>query len=143
MSKELETKCPSGDTLLLTGNVVDNPKLLQAVEEYKNTFHGEDFDEFDLFEKQPKMKKQYSSKQRKIHKLKRENVVLGQQRSQLRKDVLKMLSCSLNCNSHTINILFDSVANVSEKIGKNSNKIQRLRTQIQQEKKLNEYSNCT
>ena len=89
------------------------------------------------------MKKQYSNKQRKIHKLKRINCVLGQQRSQFRKDMLKMLSCSLNCNSYTINILFDSVAKMSEKIGKNSNKIQRLRTLIQQEKKLNEYSNCT
>lgn len=87
--------------------------------------------------------KMYSSKQRKIHKLKRINCVLGQQRSQLRKDMLKMLSCSLNCNSYTINILFDSVANLSERIGKNSNKIQRLRTLIQQEKKLDEYSNCT
>ena len=83
------------------------------------------------------MKKQYSSKQRKLHKLKRVNCVLGQQRSQLRKDMLKMLSCSLNCNSYTINILFDSVAKMSEKIGKNSAKIQRLRTQIQQSKSLN------
>ena len=160
MSKELETKCPSGDTLLLTGNVVDNPKLLQAVEEYKNTFHGEDFDEFDLFEKQPKMKKQYSSKQRKIHKLKRENVVLGQKR--------KLLENSLHFeyevwkNTHVAqerhNRCFEGILNscariikndlnnlnkVSEQIGKNSTKIQRLRTQIQQEKKLNEYSNCT
>ena len=97
------------------------------------------------------MNKQYSSKQRKIHKLKRINCVLGQQRSQLRKEMLKMLSCSLNCNSYTLNIVFDSIARMSEKIGKNSAKIQRIRTQIQQskslktyeEKKLNEYSNCT
>lgn len=86
------------------------------------------------------MKKQYSSKQRKLHKLKRVNCVLGQQRSQLRKGMLKMLSCSLNCNSYTLNIVFDSIARMSEKIGKNSAKIQRLRTQIQQEKKLNEHS---
>ena len=88
------------------------------------------------------MKKQYSSKQRKIHKLKRINCVLGQKRSHFRKEMLKVLSCSLNCNSYTISMLFDSVVNMSEKIGKNSAKIQRLRTQIQQEKN-NEHSNCT
>lgn len=87
------------------------------------------------------MKKQYSSKQRKLHKLKRINCVLGQQRSHFRKEVLKMLSCSLNCNSYTINILFDSVAKMSEKIGKNSAKIQRLRTQIQQSKSSEEQPN--
>ena len=86
------------------------------------------------------MKKQYSSKQRKLHKLKRINCVLGGKRRRYEKDMLEMLSCSLNCNSYTLNIVFDSIARMSEKIGKNSAKIQRLRTQIQQEKKLNEHS---
>ena len=81
-----------------------------------------------------KMKKQYMNKERKLWKLKRKNVVLGQQRSCLKQNIISLFSCSLNCNAYTLNIMFDSVANLSEKIGKNSAKIQRLRTQIQQER---------
>ena len=106
------------------------------------------------------MKKQYTNKERKLWKLKRKNVVLGQKR--------KLLENSLHFeyevwkNTHVdqerYNRCFEGVLNscakiirndlnnlnkVSEQIGKNSAKIQRLRTQIQQEKKLNEYSNCT
>ena len=100
--------------------------------------------------------KRYSSKQRKLHKLKRENVVLGQKRS----CYLKRFNCEKFV--HTLGYInptdceFDlreikTIFNLSEKIGKNSAKIQRLRTQIQQskslntseEKKLNEHSNCT
>ena len=167
MSKELEIKFHSGATISFIGEDsgeslkgFDNTKILQALGEYNNTDHGKDFEEFDLFEKQPKMKKQYSSKQRKLHKLKRENVVLGQKR--------KLLENSLHIeyevwkNTHVARekynrrfegilnscekIIFNDLNNlnkVSEQIGKNSAKIQRLRTQIQQEKMLNEYSNCT
>lgn len=135
MSKELEIKCPSGATLLLTGKDVDNPKLLQTVEEYKKTFHGENFYEFDLFEKQPKMKKQYSNKQRKLHKLKRINCVLGQKRRRLI-TVAEGMFLSGKFNIFTVNSYGCNVAAISEKIGKNSAKIQRLRTQIQQEKSL-------
>lgn len=150
MSKELEIKCPSGATILLTGEDVDNPKLLQAVEEYKKTFHVEEFEEFDLFEKQPEMKKQYSSKQRKIHKLKRINCVLGQKRRRLI-ILAEGMFLSRKFNIFTVNSYGCKVAEISEKIGKNSAKIQRLRTQIQQskslntseEKKINEHSNCT
>ena len=93
------------------------------------------------------MKKQYSSKQRKIHKLKRKNVVLGQKRNcYLRRFNCKKFVHTLgyvnprDCefDLHEIKTIF----NLSEKIGKNSAKIQRLRTLIQQEKKANEYSNC-
>ena len=96
------------------------------------------------------MKKQYSSKQRKIHKLKRENVVLGQKRSKFLKS-FKLEGYTKPDGTFWITQSFRHfededvmyIANLSEKIGKNSAKIQRLRTQIQQEKKLNEYSNCT
>lgn len=71
------------------------------------------------------MKKDYSSKQRKVWKLKRANVVIGQQRSSLLKNHDDIW------NSNSINKLIK----LSEKIGKNSAKIQRLRTLIQQEKK--------
>lgn len=82
------------------------------------------------------MKKQYSSKERKIWKLKRANVKLGQQRSSLLKNHDDIWSDGLNTwgndwNSNSINKLIK----LSEKIGKNSAKIQRLRTLIQQEKK--------
>ena len=96
------------------------------------------------------MKKQYSSKQRKIHKLKRENVVLGQKRAALFYRIL-CYGANYNLTHHRHISLNIKMCNLSEKIGKNSAKIQRLRTQIQQskslntseEKKLNEHSNCT
>jgi hypothetical protein len=88
------------------------------------------------------MKKPYSSKQRKLHKLKRINCVLGQKRRHLI-TVAEGMFLSGKFNIFTINSYGCNVAEISEKIGKNSSKIQRLRTQIQQEKKLNEHSNCT
>ena len=88
------------------------------------------------------MKKQYTNKERKLWKLKRKNVVLGQKRRRLITVTEKMLLRG-KINIFTINSYGWNVAEISEKIGKNSAKIQRLRTQIQQEKKLNEYSNCT
>ena len=86
------------------------------------------------------MKKEYTNKQRKVWKLKRKNVVLGQWREQLLQKGLnnsilrtyhdrepEMLSCLDIFDIYRISALsFD--------IGKNSNKIQRLRTLIQQEK---------
>lgn len=141
MSKELEIKFHSGATISFIGEDsgeslkgFDNTKILQALEEYNNTDHGEDFEEFDLFEKQPKMKKQYSSKQRKLHKLKRENVVLGQKRSEL---FYRILSYRVNNLSYDRHISLNrELCDLSQRIGKNSAKIQRLRTQIQQEKAL-------
>lgn len=84
------------------------------------------------------MKKQYSSKHRKLHKLKRINCVLGQQRRHLI-TVAEGMFLSGKFNIFTVNSYGCNVARISEKIGKNSAKIQRLRTQIQQEKKLNEH----
>ena len=141
MSKELEIKFHSGATISFIGEDsgeslkgFDNTKILQALEGYNNTDHGKDFEEFDLFEKQPKMKKQYSSKQRKIHKLKRENVVLGQKRSEL---FYRILSYRVNNLSYDRHISLNrELCDLSQRIGKNSAKIQRLRTQIQQEKAL-------
>ena len=88
------------------------------------------------------MKKQYSSKQRKLHKLKRVNCVLGQKRSRFI-TVVEGMFLSGKFNIFTVNSYGCNVAIISEKIGKNSAKIQRLRTQIQQEKKLNEHSSVT
>ena len=83
------------------------------------------------------MKKQYSSKQRKIHELKRENVKLSSARKAI-------LSCKEHYNNAKYHYYckddFKKLFSISEKIGMNSAKIQRLRTQIQQEKKLNEHS---
>ena len=86
------------------------------------------------------MKKEYTNKQRKLWKLKRENVVLGQWREQLLQKGLnnstlrtypdrdpEMLPCLDIFEIYRISAL-------SFEIGKNSNKIQRLRTLIQQEK---------
>ena len=83
------------------------------------------------------MNKQYSSKQRKLHKLKRENVRLGQQHRQVEWYIATKNTCPVNEL-----LLFKTLYDLAFKIGKNSAKIQRLRTQIQQEKKLNEHSNC-
>ena len=97
------------------------------------------------------MKKQYSSKQRKIHKLKRENVVLGQKRKLLENSLhfeyevwknthvdqekhSRCLEGILNSCAKIIKNDLNNLNKVSEQIGKNSAKIQRLRTLIQQEK---------
>ena len=104
------------------------------------------------------MKKQYSSKQRKIHKLKRENVVLGQKRKLLENslqfeyevwknthvDQEKHNRCFegiLNSCAKIIKNDLNNLNKVSEQIGKNSAKIQRLRTLIQQEKVSGNKSN--
>lgn len=80
------------------------------------------------------MKKQYSSKQRKIHKLKRENVVLGQKRKACYKEVKVYFTLWGNSGNGQAQLWLRKIENLSEQIGKNSNKIQRLRTLIQQEK---------
>ena len=80
------------------------------------------------------MKKQYSSKQRKIHKLKRENVKLGQQRKACYKEVKAYFTLWGNSGNGQAQLWIHKIEKISEQIGKNSNKIQRLRTLIQQEK---------
>ena len=87
------------------------------------------------------MKKQYSSKQRKIHKLKRLNVKLGQQRKACYKDVKAYFTLWGNSGNGQAQLWLRKIENLSEQIGKNSAKIQRLRTLIQQEKVSGNKSN--
>ena len=87
------------------------------------------------------MKKEYTNKQRKIWKLKRLNTKLGQKRSQflnsfklkgyIKPDGTFWITQSFR-HFEDVDVMY--IANLSEQIGKNSNKIQRLRTLIQQEK---------
>lgn len=79
------------------------------------------------------MKKEYTIKQRKVCKLKRLNVKLGQQRRHL-SNTLYILNNKSELFSGLLMSLTVQLKSISEQIGKNSNKIQRLRTLIQQEK---------
>ena len=88
------------------------------------------------------MSNKYSNMERKVWKLKRKNVKLGQQKRAFVKRVEdNFISGKFNLN--TLNTLVCIVAGYSEQIGKNSYKIQKLRLLLQQEKKVNEHSNCT
>ena len=117
---------------LLNTGINDNLKLKSSVEKYRETMHGEDFEDFDLFEK-TEVQKLRSSKQRKIWKLKRKNVVLGQQRRAMYNQLVTLSNESELFTSILIARIL-RIGFISEQIGKNSNKIQRLRTLIQQEK---------
>ena len=90
-----------------------------------------------------KMKKQHTNKERKLWKLKRKNVVLGQQRASLLRFKVPSVSGFLDSEGKFVVTALDvglsqkeyvKLMSLSEQIGKNSNKIQRLRTLIQQEK---------
>ena len=117
---------------ILNMSINDNLKLKSSIEKYRETTHGKDFEDFDLFEK-TEVQKLRSSKQRKLWKLKRKNVVLGQQRRAMYNQLVTLSNESELFTSiliaRTLRIGF-----ISEQIGKNANKIQRLRTFIQQEK---------
>lgn len=117
---------------LLNMGINDNLKLKSSVEKYRETVHGEDFEAFDLFEK-TEFQKLRSSKQRKIWKLKRKNVKLGQQRRAMYNQVVTLSNQSELFTSILVARML-WIGFISEQIGKNSNKIQRLRTLIQQEK---------
>ena len=67
---------------------------------------------------------------RKIHKLKRENLVLSDKRYSKYLKLRKFDSTTLWFSD-----TFSEVLKISERIGKNGNKIQRLRTKISQLKK--------
>ena len=84
------------------------------------------------FEK-TEVQKLRSSKQRKIWKLKRKNVKLGQQRRAVYNQLVTLSNESELFTSILVARML-RIGFISEKIGKNSNKIQRLRTLIQQEK---------
>lgn len=78
-------------------------------------------------------RKQNARRLAKIHKLKRENRVLGQQRSAT---FNRLIALKINDKLGIVKMvnLTDKLLNLSEKIGKNSAKIQRLRTLIGQNK---------
>ena len=86
------------------------------------------------------MKKEYTNKQRKVWKLKRLNVKLGQQRRAIYNQMITLSNESELFTSILIAYTL-RVGYISEQIGKNSNKIQRLRTLIQQEKENENKSN--
>ena len=141
MSEDKEIKFPSGSTIRFVGEdlndvfkgLSDNPKLKASIEKYKNTDYGEEFESFDLFEK-TEVQKLRSSKERKVWKLKRLNVKLGQQRKACYKEVKAYFTLWGNSGGGQAQLWLRKIENLSEQIGKNSNKIQRLRTLIQQEK---------
>ena len=118
---------------LLNMKIDDNPKLKASIEKYRNTDYGEKFASFDLFEK-TQVQKLRSSKERKVWKLKRINVKLGQQRKACCKEVKAYFTLWGNSGNGQAQLWLRKIENLSEQIGKNSNKIQRLRTLIQQEK---------
>ena len=127
---------------LLSMKLDDNHKLKSNVEKHRNTEFGDEFESFDLFEK-TEFQKLRSSKQRKLWKLKRKNVVLGQQRASLLRFKVPSVSGFLDSEGKFVVTALDvglsqkeylKLMILSEQIGKNSNKIQRLRTLIQQEK---------
>ena len=117
---------------LLNMKIDDNPKLKASIEKYRNTDYGEKIEGFDLFEKTGAQKLR-SSKERKVWKLKRLNVKLGQQRRHFL-NTLYILNNKSELFSGVLMSLTVQIKSISEQIGKNSNKIQRLRTLIQQEK---------
>ena len=125
---------------LLSMKLDDNHKLKSNVEKHRNTEFGDEFESFDLFEK-TEVQKLHSSKQRKIWKLKRKNVKLGQQQSNFLES-FKLKGYTKEDGTFWITQNFRHfdledvtyLTKLSFEIGKNSNKIQRLRTLIQQEK---------
>ena len=125
---------------LLSMKLDDNHKLKSNVEKHRNTEFGDEFESFDLFEK-TEFQKLRSSKQRKIWKLKRKNVKLGQQQSNFLES-FKLKGYTKEDGTFWITQNFRHfdledvtyLTKLSFEIGKNSNKIQRLRTLIQQEK---------
>ena len=124
---------------LLDMKIEDNPVLKECIERFKNIECGGEFESFDLFEK-TEVQKLHSSKERKVWKLKRLNVKLGQQR---RATYNQMITLSNESELFTSILIAYTlrVGYISEQIGKNSNKIQRLRTLIQQEKVSGNKSN--
>ena len=78
----------------------------------------------------------YTNKRRltKIHKLKRENRVLGDRRKSCYKEVKAWFSKHGNTGNAQALLWLKQINKISEKIGKNSAKIMRLRTLISQSK---------
>lgn len=70
----------------------------------------------------------------KIHRLKKENRVLSDRRKCCYRDIKAWFSTHGNTGNKMAILWINRVEKLSEQIGKNSCKIQRLRTLIQQEK---------
>lgn len=81
-----------------------------------------------------KLNSKIKSTLRNIHKLKRENLVLGQQRTSAFNRLIT-LKIRKDLGSVKLTISTIKIMELSERIGKNGNKIQRLRTKISQLKK--------
>lgn len=89
-------------------------------------FHTSEYSE----ETNEMINRKIKSTLRKIHKLKRENLVLSDKRYSKYLNLRKFDSTTLGFSD-----IFLEVLKISERIGKNGNKIQRLRTEISQFKK--------
>ena len=91
-------------------------------------FHTSEYTE----ENEEMINRKIKSTLQKIHKLKRENLVLSARRKSI-------LQCKSNFNKAKYHYYckedFQVLFYISERIGKNGNKIQRLRTKISQLKK--------
>ena len=83
-----------------------------------------------VLEHNDKLNHKIKSTLRKIHKLKRENLVLSDKRYSKYLKLRKFDSTTLGFLDTFLEVL-----KISERIGKNGNKIQRLRTKISQLKK--------
>ena len=83
-----------------------------------------------------KLNSKIKSTLRKIHRLKRENLVLSARRKSYYKEVKAWFGQYGNTgNAHAL-LWLGKINKTSERIGKNSAKIQRLRTKISQLKKI-------
>lgn len=89
-------------------------------------FHTSEYTE----ENEEMINRNIKSTLRKIHKLKRENLVLSDKRHSMYLKLRKFDSTTLGFLDTFLEAL-----KISERIGKNGNKIQRLRTKISQLKK--------
>ena len=88
-----------------------------------------------VLEHNDKLNHKIKSTLRKIHKLKRENLVLSARRKSYYKEVKAWFGQYGNTgNAHAL-LWLGKINKTSERIGKNGNKIQRLRTKISQLKK--------
>ena len=79
-------------------------------------------------------RKQNARRLSKIHKLKQENRVLGDRRKSCYKEVKAWFSKQGNMGNAQALLWLKQINKISEKIGKNSAKILRLRTLIKQNK---------
>ena len=82
-----------------------------------------------------KLNRKIKSTLRKIYKLKRENLVLGDRRKSYYKEVKAWFWQYGNTGNAQALLWLGKINKTSERIGKNGNKIQRLRTKISQLKK--------